>query len=108
LAVRDVPQGGTYKFVGKYSFARGLFKGLDLGVTHEYVNDKRAGDAANNYFTPGYDLTGLFAAYRWKGWRFQVNVENVTDEWYIAGSTAQQFMRSGPPRYYKFSTRYSF
>jgi iron complex outermembrane recepter protein len=108
LSVRDVPQGGTYKFVGKYSIPRGALKGLDLGVTHEYVNDNRAGDAANNFFTPGYDLTGLFAAYRWKAWRFQINVENVTDEWYIAGSTAQQFMRSGPPRYYKFSTRYSF
>ncbi len=108
LSVRDVPQGGTYKLAAKYSVPRGPLKGLDFGVTQEHVNDNRSGDAANNFFTPGFDLTGLFASYRWKAWRFQVNVENVTNDWYIAGSTAQQFMRSGPPRHYKFSTRYAF
>ncbi|MFO1448867.1 MAG: TonB-dependent receptor plug domain-containing protein [Opitutaceae bacterium] len=108
LAVRGVPQGGTYKAVGKYTFLNGRLKGLNLGATYEHINDSRFGDAGNNYRLPGYDLIGLFGSFRWNAWRFQLNVENLSDEWYVAGATAQQFMRGGPPRQSKFSVSRTF
>lgn len=103
LAVRGVPQGGTWKSVVKYAFGKGRLEGMQVGATFEHINDSRAGDTNNTFKIPGYDVLGLFATYRVKNWRFQLNVENATDEWYIAGATAQQFMRSGPPRYAKLS-----
>lgn len=97
LAVRNVPQGSSYSAVAKYSFLDGLLKGLDLGLTYNHINDSRAGDATNQFFLPGYDLIGAFATYQKKGWRIQFRVENMTDEWYVAGTVAQQFMTGGPP-----------
>lgn len=108
LSVRNVPQGGTYKAVARYGFDHGRLQGLNFGATYEHINDSRAGDVANNFTLPGFDLLGLFATYQWKDWRVQVNVENVTDEWYVAGSVAQQFMRSGAPRHAKFSLSRTF
>lgn len=108
LARNNVPQGGSYKAIGKYSFNEGPFKGFDLGLTFERINDSRPGDSANNFFLPGFELLGAFAAYHRDNWRLQLNIENLTDEWYIAGTAAQQFMRSGPPTNFKFSLRYVF
>lgn len=108
IPVRNVPQGGTYKAVLKYSFLNGGLEGLQVGANYEHINDKRSGDTNNTFSLPGYDLLGFFANYKWRGWRFQLNVENLTDEWYVAGATARQFMRSGPPRYYKLSVSRTF
>jgi iron complex outermembrane receptor protein len=104
LQLKDVPEYGTYKGVVRYS----LLKNLNVGVTYEHINDTRAGDAPNTFFNPGYDLTGLFANYTWKNWRVQINVENLTNEWYIVGSSAQQFIRSGPPRAIKLGATHTF
>lgn len=108
LAVRGVPQGGTYKAVAKYGFHEGPLKGLNLGATYEHINDSRAGDVTNSFYLPGYEVFGLFGTYQWNDWRLQVNMENVADEWYIAGATAQQFMRGGAPRHTKFSLSRTF
>lgn len=108
LAVRNVPQGGTYKAAVKYALPATLLKGVELGANYEHINDSRVGDTNNTFRLPGYNLTGLFAVYKRQHWRFQINIENLTDEWYIAGATAQQFMRSGAPRNYRFSTSYTF
>lgn len=108
LAVRNVPQGGTYKAAAKYAFPSAVLKGLEAGANYEHINDSRVGDTNNTFRLPGYDLVGVFASYRRERWRFQVNVDNVADKWYVAGSTAQQFMRSGAPRSWHFSTGYTF
>lgn len=108
LAVRNVPQGGTYKAAVKYALPATLLKGAEFGLNYEHINDSRVGDTNNTFRLPGYNLTGLFAVYKRQHWRFQLNLENLTDEWYIAGATAQQFMRSGAPRNYRFSTTYTF
>lgn len=108
LKPNNIPQGGTWKGVAKYAFRDGLFRGLDLGLTYESINDSRPGDSANNFKLPGFDLLGAFVVYTRGNWRYQVNMENLTNEWYIAGTAAQQFMRSGPPTNYKISMRYVF
>jgi iron complex outermembrane recepter protein len=108
LAVRNVPQGGTYKAVVKYALPATLLQGVELGANYEHINDGRVGDTGNTFRLPGYNLTGLFAIYKRAHWRVQINIENLTDAWYIAGATAQQFMRSGAPRNYRFSSTYTF
>lgn len=104
LAVRNVPQGGSMKGVVRYALGRSVLGGrLELGVSHERINDSRSGDTNNSFFLPGYNLWGAFAIYKRADWRLQVNMENITDEWYVAGSSANLFMRSGPPLHTKFS-----
>lgn len=108
LAVRNVPQGATYKAAAKFALPPALLKGLEVGVNFEHINDSRAGDTNNTFRLPGYDLLGAFVIYKRAAWRFQVNFENLTNEWYIAGATAQQFMRSGAPRTTTFRVQYQF
>ena len=96
--------GGTIKGVVRYELPRKVAGGkLEFGISHEHINDSRSGDTNNSFFLPGYDLWGAFAIFQRNGWRLQVNVENLTDEWYVAGSSANLFMRSGPPLHTKFS-----
>lgn len=108
-SIRSVPQGFTYKGMVSYRFqSEGRLGGLTLGANYEHINDSRWGDSGNNFQLPGYDLVGLFASYRFEDWKFQLNVDNLTDEWYVAGSTASLFMRSGLPRTVKFRVSHSF
>ena len=107
-ATRSVPLGLTYKAVAKYAFLGDKLKGLNIGLNFEHINDSRYGDTGNNFTLPGYDLWGLFASYRRGNYSVYLNVENLTDKWYVAGSTAALFMRSGSPRLVKTGFDYRF
>jgi len=107
--IRSVPQGFTYKGMASYRFNEdGALGGLTVGANYEHINDSRYGDSGNNFQMPGYDLVGVFASYGYRDWKLQLNVDNLTDEWYVAGSTASLFMRSGLPRTVKLRVSYSF
>jgi iron complex outermembrane receptor protein len=107
-SVRSVPLGVTYKAIAKYAFQSEKLKGLNVGLNYEHINNTRYGESANRFTLPGYDLWGLFVNYRKDNYSIYLNVENLTDEWYIAGSTASLFMRSGSPRLVKTGFDYRF
>lgn len=76
---------------GHYTFKTGLFAGLGLGAGVRYVGSG-AGDAGNTFFTPDYTLVDAALSYdlavanaALKGWKVQVNAQNLFDKEYISG-----------------------
>lgn len=74
-----------------YTFKTGLFSGLGLGAGVRYVG-KGAGDAGNTFFTDDYALVDAAISYdlgaanaAMKGWKVQVNAQNLFDKEYVAG-----------------------
>ena len=74
-----------------YTFKTGLFSGLGLGAGVRYVG-KGAGDPGNTFFTDDYVLVDAAISYdlgaanaAMKGWKVQVNAQNLFDKEYVAG-----------------------
>jgi iron complex outermembrane receptor protein len=77
-----------------YTFRTGLFSGLGLGAGVRYVG-KGAGDPGNTFFTDDYTLVDAAISYdlsaanaAMKGWKVQVNAQNLLDKEYVAGCYA--------------------
>lgn len=77
-----------------YTFKTGLFSGLGLGAGVRYVG-KGAGDPGNTFFTDDYTLVDAAISYdlsaanaAMKGWKVQVNAQNLFDKEYVAGCYA--------------------
>jgi iron complex outermembrane recepter protein len=77
-----------------YTFKNGLFAGFGLGAGVRYVGEG-AGDAGNTFNTPVYTLVDAAISYDFsavnaalKGWKLQVNAQNLFDKEYIAGCYA--------------------
>lgn len=74
-----------------YTFKTGLFSGLSLGAGVRYVG-KGAGDPGNTFFTDDYALVDAAISYdlgaanaAMKGWKVQVNAQNLFDKEYVSG-----------------------
>lgn len=74
-----------------YTFKSGLLAGLGLGAGVRYVG-KGAGDPGNTFFTDDYALVDAAISYdlgaanaAMKGWKVQVNAQNLFDKEYVAG-----------------------
>ncbi|KUL94901.1 hypothetical protein DK26_17080 [Bosea sp. WAO] len=77
-----------------YTFKTGLFSGLGLGAGVRYVGNG-AGDPGNTFFTDDYALVDAAISYdlgaanaAMKGWKVQVNAQNLLDKEYVAGCYA--------------------
>ena len=53
-------------------------------------------------------MSNAFAAYKWKRWTFQVNVDNLFDKMFITGFESELWMHTSNGRLVRFSTGYSF
>ena len=76
---------------GHYTFRTGLLSGLGLGAGVRYVGSG-AGDPANTFSTSAYTLVDAAISYdlaaaspTLKGWKVQVNAQNLFDKEYISG-----------------------
>lgn len=76
---------------GHYTFRTGVLSGLGLGAGVRYVGSG-AGDPANTFSTPAYTLVDAAISYdlaaaspALKGWKVQVNAQNLFDKEYISG-----------------------
>ncbi len=74
-----------------YTFRSGLFAGLGLGAGVRYVG-KGAGDPGNTFWTSDYTLVDAGISYDFgvatpslKGWKLQVNAQNLFDKQYMSG-----------------------
>jgi iron complex outermembrane receptor protein len=74
----------------KYTWYDGPLAGLGLGAGIRYVGESY-GDATNSFVIPSYTLVDASVSYDLayarpdlKGWKAQVNVTNLTDEYYVA------------------------
>jgi iron complex outermembrane recepter protein len=70
-----------------YTIPTGPLAGFGGGAGVRYVGRSYA-DTANGLRVPGRVLGDLFVHYEYAGWRAAINVQNLTDEIYVAGCSA--------------------
>ncbi|MBI5769214.1 MAG: TonB-dependent receptor plug domain-containing protein [Verrucomicrobia bacterium] len=96
-----------------YRFSDGLLKGFAVGGGWIYKSKFNVEAAAltervARYYLPAYAYGAAWASYNWKRYRFQLNVANVTDEWYLIRSVSKEQIFQGPERQYRFRVSRTF
>jgi len=94
-----------YDFTNEFG---GALDGFYLGSGLVYVDDERPGDSANTFTLPSFTRWDLAGGYRKDGWDVALNIENVTNKNYVAGS--RDFFRvvQGPKRFVTLTARREF
>lgn len=94
-----------------YEFESGYFKGLKFGAGALAVGP-RQGNAANDYQLPGFVTANLMASYQLKVGASkitaQLNIDNLLDKRYFAGTNSGNFITPGAPRTFLGSVRIEF
>lgn len=95
-----------YKFSiseGPLAFLKGV--AIGGGIMHK---GPAPVDAINSYYLPKYTVGDVFANYTWKKYRFALNVNNVTDKWYLARAVSKEQVFQGSDRIIKFRMTRTF
>lgn len=102
----------TANFNTRYRFSSGegplgFLKGLAVGggIMHK---GPAPVDALNSYYLPKYTVGDVFANYSWGKYRFALNVNNVTDKWYLARAVSKEQVFQGSDRIVKFRVTRTF
>jgi len=82
--------------------------GFYLGSGLVYVDGKRPGDSANTFTLPSFTRWDLAGGYRRDGWNVALNIENVTDKNYVAGSRDFRQIQQGAKRFFTLTVRREF
>lgn len=94
-----------------YEFRNEMLRGLRLGGGIQGVGE-RQGDVSNSFQLPYYVLGNLMASYQFKAgflrMTAQLNVYNVSDETYFAGTNNGSFITVGAPRTFLGSLRIDY
>lgn len=103
----------TGNFATSYRVQQGMLKGLAFGggiAAKGKFNVETAAltDTVARYYLPGYKTGSAWVAYKWREYRFQLNVTNVTDEWYLLRSVSKDQILQGPVRSYRVRVSRSF
>lgn len=103
----------TANFATSYRFTAGALKGLSFGAGGAYkgafnVETAALTDRLARYYLPSYATANGFASYTWKQYRFQLNVTNLTDEWYLLRSVSKEQILQGPVRSWRIRVSRTF
>jgi iron complex outermembrane receptor protein len=103
----------TGNFATSYWFKQGALKGLGFGggwVYKDKVNVETAAltDRVARYYMPAYDYGSAWVSYGWKQYRVQLNVTNVTDEWFMYTTVGKDQILQGPMRSYRMRVSRTF
>ena len=92
-----------------YEVQSGALAGLGLGIGFNWVG-ARQGDLANSFDLDSYFLTNAAVSYRRDNWRFALNIENLFDVNYVAGTprTRTRGLEPGDPLTMIGSVSYQF
>ncbi len=94
-----------------YAVQEGRLRGLRVGAGVQAAGE-RPGDAGNTYKMAGYVVTNLMASYQWQmgmtRMTAQLNVNNLFDQSYFAGTNSGSFIYPGMPRFFMGSLRMEF
>lgn len=104
---RGVPIGFNYSFLGKYTFQKGPLEGFSVGLTYKSIQE-RAGDSADRFTAPGYEVMNLFLSYKKGKWLFRGFIDNLTNEEYLITPVASFLMTPGDKTTYRFAMDYTF
>lgn len=110
------PRGSAKKtanFATSYRISTGKLKGLAFGAGGAYkgkfnVETPALTDRVARYYLPGYRNANGWISYTWQRYRFQLNVTNLTDEWYLLRSVSKDQILQGPVRSFRFRVSRSF
>lgn len=72
--------GARYQWSVRYSWRTGRLRGVVVGVFGRYVGDRIASANFPSFRVPASDSYDVFASYRRKNWRAQVNVKNIEND----------------------------
>ena len=97
----------NYKALVRYSASPGRFAGLNAGAGVNYVSE-RSGDTSNTFFEPGFQTWDAFVSYTRGRLRYQLNVNNITDEVSNSGLIFQSLLFANNPLETRFTVDYSF
>ncbi|MBA3930508.1 iron complex outermembrane receptor protein [Pseudoxanthomonas japonensis] len=92
---------------GNYTITSGALSGLGFGAGVRYVGD-HYGDAANVWRAPSHTLFDASAHYDFGYWRFQLNVQNLSDKQYISTCNTADWCYYGYPRTITATARYNW
>jgi len=94
-----------------YEFQQAALLGLKLGAGVSAVGP-REGDQGNTYQLPGYATVNLMGSYSWRigptRVTAQLNIDNIADTHYFAGSNSGNFIMPGAPRTFLGSLKVEF
>ncbi len=82
--------------------AGGAYKGK-LNVETAALTDRLA-----RYYLPSYASANGWVNYRWQKYLFQLNVTNLTDEWYLLRSVSKEQILQGPVRSWRVRVSRTF
>lgn len=103
----------TGNFATSYRVQQGMLKGLAFGGGVAYkgkfnVETPALTDTVARYYLPAYTAGQAWVNYRWQKYFFQLNVTNVTDEWYLLRSVSKDQILQGPVRSFRFRVSRTF
>jgi iron complex outermembrane receptor protein len=90
-----------------YTFGSGWTDGLTIAGGIFFV-DRRAGNAAAQFFVPGYARTDVSVTYRLAGLTATFLVSNLLDREYYVGARGTSNIEPGPPRTFSLTLGYRF
>ena len=95
---------GNFNTRYKFSMSDGplaFLKGVSIGAGISHKGPAPV-DALSSYYLPKYTVGAVFANYAWRKYRFALNVNNVTDKWYLARAVSKEQVFEGGDRVIKF------
>ncbi|MDN3273081.1 TonB-dependent siderophore receptor [Frankia sp. RB7] len=90
-----------------YTIQSGLFTGLGFGGGVRYVGKSYA-DNVNTLVVPSYVLGDAAIHYEWQGWRYALNVANITDKIYVGSCSSSSACFYGDRRRVTASASYKW
>lgn len=107
LRLRGVMNGLTYQTLLRYSApSTGQFRGFSAGAGVKRISDRL--DTTNTITAPGYSEYTAFFTYIHKNWRYQINVDNLTDVLQLWSLTGRVSNPINDPRGLRFGVQYDF
>ena len=97
-------------FWTRYNFPAGGLKGLGVGLGVVYVGEAWGGDPTSAvYFKmPAWSRVDGSMYYKWKGYDFSLNIQNLLDKRYVASAFSAQVLNVGEQRKLTFSVSTRF
>lgn len=90
-----------------YEVPRGLARGLGFGVGGRRYSDQ-SGDLAHSFQLPGYGVVDASVTYRRGPSQWQVNMNNLGNTRYWAGSYSNVYVKPGEPRTIRATVSWNF
>jgi iron complex outermembrane recepter protein len=104
----------TASLWGLYKERTGVFAGWGIGAGARYIG-KSYSDSANSFAIPSYTVFDALVSYdfaylnpQWRGLTFQLNVNNLTNKYYVSNCSGPIYCALGNARTVLGTFRYRF